>query len=91
LKAAAAARTKDYDLIVMDLLMPELDGFDATRQILADSRESHTPRIVALTACTLGDEHKRCLEVGMSAVLTKPVRVDLLRAEMSRARPLQTA
>jgi two-component system, sensor histidine kinase and response regulator len=64
-----------FDLVLMDVQMPEMDGIEATRAIRARERESggHVP-IVAMTAGALAEDRERCLEVGMDAFLTKPVR-----------------
>ncbi len=67
-------KTQDYDLIFMDIGLPDLDGYQVTHQIRIQelARKTHTP-IIALTA-HIGDENKkRCIEAGMNAVLTKPL------------------
>jgi CheY-like chemotaxis protein len=66
----AASRTQ-YDVILMDIQMPELDGLDATKAIRARSPNSGT-RIIALTANVLPGERERCLASGMDAYLAKP-------------------
>ncbi len=78
----AAART-DYDLVLMDLQMPVLDGLEATRRIRA--RAGRQPRIVALTANASAEDAGRCRAAGMDGFLSKPVRLDDLRAEIARA------
>jgi CheY-like chemotaxis protein len=69
--AVDAAMRKDYDVILMDIQMPELDGLDATKEI-RKRRSKHRPRIVALTANVLPGERERCLANGMDAYLAKP-------------------
>src|SRR5690242_19704887 len=69
--AVAAATRTDYDVILMDIQMPELDGLDATKEI-RKRRPPGRPRIVALTANVLPGERERCLANGMDAYLAKP-------------------
>ena len=69
--AVEAAIRKDYDVILMDIQMPELDGLDATMEI-RKRRPAGRPRIVALTANVLPGERERCLANGMDAYLAKP-------------------
>jgi CheY-like chemotaxis protein/anti-sigma regulatory factor (Ser/Thr protein kinase) len=87
-EAVITAAASDYDLIVMDLQMPEMDGIEATREIRAMRHGRSQPRIVALTASTLQEQHERCFEVGMDAVLTKPLRLEALFSELARTTPL---
>ncbi len=86
--AVITAASTDYDLIVMDLQMPEMDGIEATREIRASRDGRAQPRIIALTASTLQEQHQRCFDVGMDAVLTKPVRLEALFSELARTTPL---
>ena len=73
-----ALEDKAYDLVLMDCQMPEMDGFEATRQIRA--REAAEPQranprptpIVALTANAFSEDRERCLAVGMNDYLAKP-------------------
>jgi CheY-like chemotaxis protein len=69
--AVQAATRKDYDVILMDIQMPELDGLDAAKEIRR-RRPVGRPRIVALTANVLPGERERCLANGMDAYLAKP-------------------
>ena len=69
--AVEASARNDYDVILMDIQMPELDGLDATKEIRR-RRPSGRPRIVALTANVLPGERERCLANGMDAYLAKP-------------------
>ena len=76
LEAIEAVERQPYDLILMDLQMPEVDGFEATRSILARTAEASAPRIVAMTANASMEDRDRCLEAGMDAYLSKPFRVE---------------
>jgi two-component system, sensor histidine kinase and response regulator len=78
-QAVHAARQEPFDLILMDVQMPELSGWDATREIRQweQPRGLHTP-IIALTARVLTDDRQRCLDAGMDGFLTKPISPEQL-------------
>jgi two-component system, sensor histidine kinase len=78
-QAIAAAQSQAFDLILMDIQMPEIDGLQATRQIRFLLSNAKQPRIVGLTANALSQERERCLEAGMDDKLTKPVRIHGLK------------
>jgi len=71
--AVAAASRQHYDVVLMDIQMPEMDGLDATRAIRAMPSCADLP-IVALTAHALSEERQNCLAVGMNAYVTKPFK-----------------
>jgi signal transduction histidine kinase len=79
LEAIRAVKNKRYDLILMDVHMPEMDGFNATRQIRQKEFDGHRPKIVALTADVLKGEREKCLDCGMDDYATKPVKIEVLR------------
>jgi PAS domain S-box-containing protein len=68
-----ALEKQTYDLILMDVQMPEMDGLEATRLIVA--RYATRPRIVAMTANALREDRELCLEAGMDDYLSKPLRI----------------
>jgi signal transduction histidine kinase/DNA-binding response OmpR family regulator len=72
-QALAAVERGRYDLVFMDIQMPQMDGLEATRLIRAGLPPERQPRIVALTANALGDDEQKCLSAGMDAYLSKPV------------------
>ena len=78
-EAIAAVEAARYDVVLMDCLMPEVDGFEATRRIRAGEGDGHLP-IVALTASVSPEDRRRCIEAGMDAFLSKPVNI----AELAR-------
>ena len=82
-EAVEATKQRPYDLILLDLHMPELGGIDAARAIrtLEGEGAPRTP-IVALTGSDGGTERARCIEAGMDAYLTKPIRADELHASI---------
>ncbi|MEO5329666.1 MAG: response regulator [Magnetococcus sp. THC-1_WYH] len=72
-----------YDLVLMDLLMPRMDGFDATRLIRKHLSKEQLP-IIAMTASAMSGERERCLNAGMNDHLPKPVELEMLYAVLSR-------
>jgi len=78
LEAIAAHQNKPYDLILMDIQMPEMDGIEAAKHIReADGPHKHTP-IIALTAFALNGDGKRYIDMGMDGYLAKPVGINEL-------------
>ena len=78
---AAQEDSRPYDVVLMDMQMPDMDGLAATRAIRARERPggSRLP-VVALTAAAAREDRERCLEAGMDGFLAKPVRPEELRA-----------
>jgi PAS domain S-box-containing protein len=85
LQAVAAAEANDYDVVFMDLQMPELDGLEATRRILVGHPDGGAPHIVALTANAMQEDRAMCLAAGMSDYLSKPIRPAELVGALERA------
>jgi CheY-like chemotaxis protein len=84
-EAVRAWESQQFDMILMDVQMPGMDGFRATSEIRKreSATETHTP-IIALTAHALAGYRNRCLAAGMDGYLTKPIRADELKKEIQR-------
>jgi PAS domain S-box-containing protein len=86
LQVLQALERATYDVVIMDVQMPEMDGLEATRQIYQRWHEGR-PYVIAATANAMQDEREACLAAGMDAYLSKPIHVDELAAALSRCRP----
>jgi len=81
--AVEKAKNNHYDLILMDIQMPDMDGYEATRVIRKwELSQGHYTPIIALTACVLNNEERLCKQAGMDAFLSKPLRVKDLIAKL---------
>jgi CheY-like chemotaxis protein len=76
LEALNAALKKKYDIILMDIQMPEMDGYEATHRIRSDVSKAHQPVIIAMTANALQGDREKCLEAGMNDYMSKPILID---------------
>ena len=72
-----------YDIILMDVMMPEMDGIEATRQIRRQSLPLQ-PRIIALTANAMEEDREKCLAAGMDDYLSKPIKPEMLGSMLNR-------
>lgn len=90
-EALEAVERQPYDLVLMDVQMPEMDGLQATRKILEEIPTDRRPWIVAMTANAMDGDRERCIEAGMQGYISKPIRVNelvdaVLTAPPSRVR-----
>ena len=83
-EAVARCQKKGYDLIFMDVHMPEMDGLEATSRIRKAEAEGRRTPIVAMTASAMREDREQCLEAGMDDYVAKPVQLDLLAAVLRR-------
>jgi CheY-like chemotaxis protein len=89
IEALESVVRQTYDVILMDVQMPEMDGLEASRRITAQWPAAKRPRIVAMTANAMQGDREMCLAAGMDDYITKPIRVDQLVEALMRvpARP----
>src|SRR6185437_13485379 len=83
-----ALERRPYDVVLMDVQMPELDGLDATRRICERWPEETRPRIIAMTANALPEDREACFAAGMNDYVAKPIRAEELVAALKRVKPL---
>ncbi|HWF18578.1 MAG TPA: response regulator [Verrucomicrobiae bacterium] len=84
LEVIRAVEQKPYDIILLDVQMPEMDGLEATRTICKRWPEAKRPRIIAMTGNALLGDREKCLEAGMDDYISKPVRISELQAALER-------
>ena len=78
-KAVAALKAEGFDLVLMDIQMPEMDGFEATAAIRDAERSNGThTTIIAMTASAMQGDRERCLQAGMDGYIAKPVKSEEL-------------
>jgi CheY-like chemotaxis protein len=83
-----ALKRQPYDVILMDVQMPDMDGLAATRSIVRDWPSEKRPHIVAMTANAMQGDREMCLEAGMNDYISKPIRIERLIESLSRCQPL---
>ena len=91
-EAIECVARQPYDVVLMDVQMPEMDGLEASRRIVArwPSRAGR-PRIVAMTANAMQGDREECLSAGMDDYVTKPIRVEALVQALRQVAPLQAS
>ena len=81
-EAVAAVHNAVYDVILMDVQMPEMDGLEATRRIRAAETLTYRPFIIAMTAAAMQADQDRCIAAGMDDFISKPTRLEELSAKL---------
>jgi PAS domain S-box-containing protein len=79
-----ALERQPYDVVLMDMQMPEMDGLEATRRICKRWLPTRRPRIIAMTANAMRGDREQCLDAGMDDYISKPVRIEDLLAALER-------
>ncbi|MGB0561411.1 MAG: response regulator, partial [Spirulinaceae cyanobacterium] len=85
LEAVEAVHRQPYDVVLMDVQMPEMDGFEATRQIGQDFASQKRPYIIAMTANAMQGDREACLAAGMDDYVSKPLKIEVLKQALERA------
>jgi signal transduction histidine kinase/DNA-binding response OmpR family regulator/putative methionine-R-sulfoxide reductase with GAF domain len=86
-EAIESVARQTYDVLLMDVQMPEMDGLEASRRITAKYPSGERPRIVAMTANAMQGDREECLAAGMDDYVTKPIRVDALVEALFKVTP----
>jgi signal transduction histidine kinase/DNA-binding response OmpR family regulator/HPt (histidine-containing phosphotransfer) domain-containing protein len=88
LEVVGALQRQAYDVVLMDVQMPELDGLEATRRIRLELPAKAQPYIIAMTANAMQGDREICLAAGMDDYVSKPIRIESLVSALSKGRPL---
>ncbi len=86
LEVLDAVRRSAYDIVLLDVQMPEMDGLEAARRICSEWAPDKRPMLTALTAGAMKEDRERCLAAGMDDYLTKPLNVRGLQSALERCR-----
>jgi signal transduction histidine kinase/CheY-like chemotaxis protein len=86
IEAIESIERQTYDVVLMDVQMPEMDGLEASRRITARWPPGARPRIIAMTANAMQGDREECLAAGMDDYVTKPIRVDALVEALNQAK-----
>ncbi len=89
-EAVESVQRQTYDVVLMDVQMPEMDGLEAAKAITSRFRPGERPRIIAMTANAMQGDRELCIAAGMDDYVTKPIRVDALVEALTRVAPRGT-
>jgi CheY-like chemotaxis protein len=88
LEVLTAVHRQTYDVILMDVQMPEMDGLEASRRIVQEFEAGRRPRLIALTANVFKSDRDACLAAGMDSFLAKPLDIAQLREALFECHPV---
>ena len=91
IEAIESVERQTYDVVLMDVQTPEMDGLEASRRITSERPAGQRPRIVAMNANAMQGDREMCLAVGMDDYIAKPIRVDQLVEALMQVRSRQEA
>lgn len=83
-EAVNAVRRISYDIVFMDILMPEMDGMEATKTIIEENKPDRQPKIIAMTANAMQGDREKCLNAGMHDYISKPVRAEEIQTKIMK-------
>jgi CheY-like chemotaxis protein len=86
LEVLEALERQPYDVVLMDVQMPHMDGLEASRRICQKWQREERPRIIAMTAEAMSGDREKCLASGMDDYLSKPIRIPELTVALSKCR-----
>jgi signal transduction histidine kinase/CheY-like chemotaxis protein len=86
-EAVQAVLRQTYDVVLMDVMMPDMDGLEATQAIRAALPAGQQPQIIAMTASALSGDREHCLAAGMDGYIAKPISFQILAEALNRVKP----
>ncbi|WP_146135830.1 PAS domain-containing hybrid sensor histidine kinase/response regulator [Phormidesmis priestleyi] len=90
LEVLEALHRQTYDVVLMDVQMPEMDGLTATERICQEWQVGKRPQVIAMTANAMEGDRQACLNAGMNDYLSKPIRIETLMRVLSKCQPLSS-
>ena len=91
IEAVQSVERQTYDVVLMDVQMPEMDGLEATRALTRRMPPARLPRIVAMTANAMEGDREMCIAAGMDDYVSKPIRPDKLAEALLQVRPAENS